>query len=203
MTSMTRARTSGQPGELFGSGFELFADVLSLGLATTVACLPLVTVPAAMSTACGQLRRRAAEGAPVGAAGYARQLIGRLRRGRGDLLAGVTALLGACVIVLDLMLATAGLPGGSAVATVVSVVTAALLAVALRAVALPESEQSWKPAIRTAARASVADPAGSALLLAAVGTAALCAWILLPALALVLGPLAMAATAVEIRRTRT
>ena len=39
-----------EAGEVFGPRMTLFADVLSVGLATAVVCLPLITVPAALST---------------------------------------------------------------------------------------------------------------------------------------------------------
>jgi lysylphosphatidylglycerol synthetase-like protein (DUF2156 family) len=191
-----------QRGELFAPGFELFADVLSLGLATTAASLALVTVPAALSTACGQLRRRAVDGTPAGAGRYFPQLARRMRgpRGRGDILAGVVAVLVGAVVVLDLALAGAGLPGAGAVTTALLISTAVLVTIALRAVAMPESERGWRVAFRAAARASVSDPAGSALLLIALGTAVVCSWVLLPVAVLIPGPLALAATAVEIRR---
>jgi hypothetical protein len=44
-----------EAGEVFGPRMTLFADVLSVGLATSVACLPLVTAPAAQY---GARRRR-------------------------------------------------------------------------------------------------------------------------------------------------
>lgn len=54
--------------------------------------------------------------------------------------------------------------------------------------------------MRKAARDAVQDVGGSALVLLAVATAALCAWMLVPLAFLVPGPLALALTAVDVRQ---
>ncbi|MDF3149054.1 hypothetical protein PBV88_49725, partial [Streptomyces sp. T21Q-yed] len=59
----------------------------------------------------------------------------------------------------------------------------------------------WPAAVRGAARDAVQDTGGSGLVLLAVVTAALCAWMLLPLAFLAPGPLALALTAVHVRRT--
>lgn len=199
-TDATRRR------EPFGSRFELFADMLGIGLATTLACLPLVTAPAAMSAACAQLRFRAAGGTASSGRGYARHLIARLGgpRGRADLLAGAVTILVAAMIGTDLLLVGAGLPGAGVVTTLLIAVTTLLVTTGLRTVALTESERSWRLAFATALRLTTSDPTGSVLLLLAVVTATLSTWILPVVAILVLGPLALAGTAVEARRlTRT
>jgi len=58
-----------EPGEVFGPRMTLFADMLSVGLATAAVCLPVVTIPAALSTACAVLRG-AGEGRPATAGRY-------------------------------------------------------------------------------------------------------------------------------------
>lgn len=63
-----------EPGEVFGPRMTLFADMLSVGLATALVCLPVVTAPAALSTACAVL------GVRGGATGH-----------RGTVLRGATA----------------------------------------------------------------------------------------------------------------
>ncbi|MCT9140601.1 hypothetical protein N4G67_16375, partial [Streptomyces violarus] len=67
-----------EAGEVFGPRMALFADVLSVGLATAAACLPLVTAPAALSTACAVLRG-AGQDRPVTAGRYFALLRRRLR----------------------------------------------------------------------------------------------------------------------------
>ncbi|MEU6180213.1 hypothetical protein [Streptomyces coeruleorubidus] len=187
-----------EPGEVFGPRVTLFADVLSVGLATSVACLPLVTAPAALSTACAVLRG-AGQDRPVTAGRYVALLRQRLRA--GDLLAGAVALAGLLLFAADLALAGAGLPGAPLFAVTAAVIGACAAVVGLRACARPESLTDWRAAARGAARDAVADVGGSGLILLAVATAALCAWMLLPLAFLAPGPLALALTAVDVRRS--
>ncbi|MDQ1043177.1 hypothetical protein [Streptomyces sp. V4I2] len=187
---------SREPGEVFGPRMTLFADVLSVGLATSLACLPLVTVPAALSTACAVLRG-AGEGQPATAGRYFAML--RRRLWAGDLAVGVLALTGALLCAADLALARVGLPGAPLFAVVAAAIGAGALVVGLRACARPESLTDWPAALRAAARDVVADPGGSALVLLAVATAVLCAWMLVPLAFLAPGPLALALTAVDVR----
>lgn len=191
--SGTRTR---EPGEVFGPRMTLFADMLSVGLATAAACLPLVTSPAALSTACAVLRG-AREDLPVTAGRYLALLRRRLRA--GDLVAGAIALAGALLFAADLALAGAGLPGAPLFAVVAAAIGGCAALVALRACARPESLDDWPAALRAAARDSVHDAGGSGLVLLAVATAALCAWMLVPLAFLVPGPLALALTAVDVR----
>ncbi|WDF35906.1 hypothetical protein PBV52_03455 [Streptomyces sp. T12] len=187
-----------EPGEVFGPRMTLFADVLSVGLATAVASLPVVTVPAALSSACAVLRG-AGEGQPATAGRYLAVLRRRLRI--GDLAAGVIALAGVLLCAADLALAGAGLPGAPLFAVVAGAIGAAATVVGLRACARAESLTDWPAAVRGAARDAVQDTGGSGLVLLAVVTAALCAWMLLPLAFLAPGPLALALTAVHVRRT--
>ncbi|MEV0634596.1 hypothetical protein AB0I77_06400 [Streptomyces sp. NPDC050619] len=185
-----------EPGEVFGPRMTLFADMLSVGLATTVACLPLVTAPAALSSACAVLRG-AGEGQPATAGRYFAVLRRRLRV--GDLVAGIVALAGALLFVADLALAGAGLPGAPLFAVVAAAIGAGALVVGLRACARPESLTDWPAALREAARDAVRDAGGTGLVLLAVATAALCAWMLVPLAFLTPGPLALALTAIDVR----
>ncbi|MGI5423966.1 hypothetical protein [Streptomyces sp. CA-179760] len=187
-----------EAGEVFGPRMALFADVLSVGLATAAACLPLVTAPAALSTACAVLRG-AGQDRPVTAGRYFALLRGRLRA--GDLLAGGVALAGLLLFAADLALAGAGLPGAPVFAVAAAVIGACAAVIGLRACGRPESLTDWRAAVRGAARDAVADVGGSGLVLLAVATAALCAWMLLPLAFLAPGPLALALTAVDVRRS--
>ncbi|MDX2678276.1 hypothetical protein [Streptomyces soliscabiei] len=186
-----------EAGEVFGPRMTLFADMLSVGLATAVACLPLLTAPAALSTACAVLRG-AGEDRPATAGRYFSALRRRMRV--GDLTAGAAALAGALLFAADLALAGAGLPGAPLFAALAAAIGALAGVVALRACARPESLTDWPAALREAARDVVGDPGGSALVLLAVATAALCAWMLVPLAFLTPGPLALALTAVDVRR---
>ncbi|MFI1733843.1 hypothetical protein ACH40E_32455 [Streptomyces acidicola] len=189
-------RTIREAGEIFGPRMTLFADVLSVGFATAVACLPLVTAPAALSTACAVLRG-VREDRPATAGRYFALLGRRLRA--GDLAVGAVALAGALLALADLALARAGLPGGPAFALAAAAISAAAVVVGLRACGRPESVTDWPAAVREAARDTVRDTGGSGLVLLALAAAVLCAWALPPLLFLVPGPLAMALTAVHVR----
>lgn len=196
MSAMTGSRQR-EAGEVFGPRMTLFADMLSVGLATAVACLPLLTAPAALSTACAVLRG-AGEDRPATAGRYFSALRRRMRI--GDLTAGAAALAGALLFAADLALAGAGLPGAPLFAALAAAIGAVAGIAALRACARPASLTDWPAALRQAARDAVGDPGGSALVLLAVATAALCAWMLVPLAFLTPGPLALALTAVDVRR---
>ncbi|MFJ7333016.1 hypothetical protein ACIQU3_04875 [Streptomyces sp. NPDC101110] len=189
-----------EAGEVFGPRMTLFGDVLSVGLATAVACLPVVTVPAALSTACAVLRG-AGEDRPVTAGRYVALLQRRLQA--GDLVAGVAALAGLLLLAADLALAGAGLPGAPLFAVAAVVIGTGAAVVGLRACGRPESLSDWPAAVRGAGRDAVADLGGSGLVLLAVVTAASCAWMLVPLAFLAPGPLALALTAVDARRSAT
>ena len=192
---MSQPRTR-EPGDVFGPRMTLFADMLSVGLATAAACLPLVTAPAALSTACAVLRG-AGEDRPATAGRYFALLRRRLRM--GDLVTGAVALVGALVFAADLALAGAGLPGAPLFAVAVVAIGVCVMVVGLRACARPESLDDWPAALREAARDAVRDVGGSGLVLLAVATVAACAWMLVPIAFLVPGPLALALTAVDVR----
>ncbi|WP_212911354.1 DUF624 domain-containing protein [Streptomyces sp. TS71-3] len=186
-----------EPGEPFGPRFVLFADMLAIGLATTAACLPVVTAPAAFAAACAVLRGAIREQRPATLGRYVAEL--RAHGLRRTLAAGAVTLAGGALPAVDLLLARAGLPGAGPVAVVVAAVAAGALVVGLRGAAEPRAAESWREAVRTAAGRSVADPSGSALLLAATVLCAVLVW-MLPLLApLTPGILAFAVTAVSLR----
>ncbi|MFD3313192.1 hypothetical protein [Streptomyces sp. NPDC058694] len=185
-----------ETGEIFGPRMTLFADVLSVGVCTALVSLPVVTLPAALSTACAVLRG-AREDQPATAGRYLTTLRRRLRA--GDLAAGALSLAGVLLLWADLALARAGLPGAPLFAIVAAAIGAYAAVVGLRACGSPESLTDWRAAVTGAARDSVRDVGGSGLVLLAVAAAALCAWMLLPLAFLAPGPLALALTAVDVR----
>ncbi|UUU29995.1 hypothetical protein JIX56_08895 [Streptomyces sp. CA-210063] len=193
---MSALRTNKEAGEIFGPRMTLFADVLSVGIAVAVVSLPLVTLPAALSTACAVLRG-VREDRPATAGRFLVALRRRLRP--GDLAAGLVALTGLVLVLADLALAGAGLPGGRAFALLAAAIGACAAVVGLRACGRPESVDDWPAAVRGAARDAVRDPGGSGLVVLAVAAAALSAWMLLPLAFLVPGLLALALTAVDVR----
>ncbi|MEV0904401.1 hypothetical protein [Streptomyces hokutonensis] len=195
MSSLVPGRR--EPGELFGPRFTLFADMLAIGMATAVASLSLITAPTALAAACAVLRRAIREDRPVTLGEYAAEF--RAHGLRRSVLAGMTAFTALTLIVLDLALARAGLPGAGPMSWALTGLAAAGLVLALRAAADPDVSRGWGPAVGRAVTRSVADPVGCALIAAAVGLCVVFLW-MLPLLALLLpGPLAFAITAVELR----
>lgn len=194
-------------GDLFGPRFELFADVLGIGLATAVAAIPVVTAPAALSTACDLLRLRQSHGEPATAGRYVAALRSRLRH-RSDWVAGCVLAATVLVLAADAALAGAGLPGARPFATVLGVTAALGAVIGLRACArygLPAGAGAagqrggWSLSVRAAATRTVRDLPGSGLVLLALSTAGVCAWMLPPLLFLVPGPLALALVGIELR----
>jgi hypothetical protein len=193
---MNGIRTTREPGEVFGPRMTLFADVLGVGIVTALVSLPLVTLPAALSTACAVLRGTR-EDRPATAGRYLAVLRGRLRA--GDLAVGAVAVGGVLLVLADLALAGAGLPGAPGFAVLAAVIGAFAAVVGLRVCGRPEALTDWRAAVRLAAADAVRDRGGSALVLLAAVTAVLCAWMMLPPAFLAPGPLAMALSAVDVR----
>jgi hypothetical protein len=197
---MSTSSGARERGELFGSRFELFADVLSLGLATAVAALPLVTAPAALSTACTVLRRRRLYDEPCTARRFLAALRARPDR-RGDLAAGAVLVAAVALLAADAALTAAGLPGAAQFALFLAAASSVAALVGLRACAGYRAGEGngWRGACRRASARAVRDVPGSVLVLLALCTAGACVWALPPLLFLVPGPLALALTAVELR----
>ncbi|MBU6535320.1 hypothetical protein ACFUIW_30820 [Streptomyces sp. NPDC057245] len=187
-----------EPGEVFSAGFTLFADMLLVGLLTSLACLPVVTAPAAFAAGSATLRRATGAGVPVTAGAYAGHLRARLTR--GSLAGGLAVPLLAGVLLVDSALVRGSLPGAGAVAPALVLLTVGGAVVALRATALP-APHTLSP--REALLRSLASPRGSLLLAGAVVLAALLAWSIPVLIPLLPGPLVFAATVVDLRSPET
>lgn len=183
-----------EPGEIFGPGFTLFADMLLVGVVTGLACLPVVTLPAAFAAASATLRESVREGTPVRLATFGLRLRARLTP--GALAAGLVPPALAVLVLTDGALADAGLPGAAVVAPALYALTLFAAVVGLRATAL---ETPWRLSVREAFAASLRDPRGTLLLAAAAALAALLAWAVPLLLPLLPGPLAFAATVADLR----
>ncbi|MZE68446.1 hypothetical protein [Streptomyces sp. SID5789] len=185
-----------EPGEVFSAGFTLFADVLLVGVVTSVACLPVVTAPAAFAAASATLRRAVEDGTPVGAGGYLGHLRAHLTP--RSLAGGLAVPLLVVALLVDSALIRGSLPGAGLMAPALVLLTLGLAVVALRTTALPAPHR-LSP--REGLLRSVAGPRGSLLLAAAVVLAALLAWSIPVLIPLLPGPLAFAATVVDMRGT--
>jgi len=185
-----------EPGEVFGSGFTLFADMLLVGLLTGVACLPVVTIPAAFAAASATLRDTAGDGAEAGARVYVGHLRARLTA--GALAAGLIPPLLVVVLLIDASLVRSALPGAAVMAPALALTTLGVMVVGLRATAL---DAPHRLSAREGLVRSVADPRGTLLLAGAITLAVLLAWSIPLLLPLLPGPLAFAATVVDLRHT--
>ncbi|MEU6439761.1 hypothetical protein [Streptomyces sp. NPDC047046] len=183
-----------EPGEVFGPAFSLFADVLLVSLLTSLCCLPVLTAPAAFAAASATLRETAAGGRTASARTYLVRL--RARLVPRSLLLGLLLPAFAVAVRADLALAGGDLPGRALVGPALVVLALGAGVLLLRASAAPGSATA-----RTAWQRTAADPHGSLLLVAALVLAALIAWSMPLLLPLLPGPLAFAATAVDLRAT--
>ncbi|MFI6348227.1 hypothetical protein [Streptomyces sp. NPDC050560] len=191
---VVRPEARKEPGEVFGPGFTLFADMLLVGLLTAVACLPVVTAPAAFAAASASLRESAASGVQVRLGAYAGHL--RARSTPRGLAAGLLPPAVAALLLLDHAAVRAGLPGSAVAAPALLLLALGAAVVGLRATALaaPGTLSAREALLR-----SCADPRGSALLAGALVLAALLVWSMPLLVPLLPGPLAFAATVMEVR----
>ncbi|MFE6960124.1 hypothetical protein [Streptomyces sp. NPDC057696] len=192
--STTSSRDRREPGEVFGPSFSLFADVLLVGLLTTAACLPVVTAPAAFAAASATLRQTADQGLPVRSGTYVGHLRAHLTA--RVLAAGCVPPLLALVLLIDAALLRSSLPGAAVMSPVLALLTLGAMVVGLRATAL---EAPHRLSAREGFLRSVADPRGALLLAGAVLLSMVLAWSIPLLTPLLPGPLAFAATVVELR----
>ncbi len=189
--------------------FALFGEVLSVAVVTLLLWLPVVTVLPALAAGTAHLRRYL-----EGRADPVRQLLSDFARScRGVWGYGLALPVGALLLVLNVDIATyTDLPGGSALRVLSVLVGAAVAVVALRAAGrnaatrLVGRSSTWTENVRQGAELSVRDPAGSALLAAAVVVCAVIVWMLTALVIVVPGLLALAILGVdyryELRQTR-
>ncbi|WP_329459570.1 hypothetical protein [Streptomyces sp. NBC_01497] len=185
-----------EPGEIFGNGFTLFADMLLVGLLTSAACLPVVTAPAAFAAASATLRPATGLGAPVRTTTYLTHL--RAFLSVASLAAGLLPPVLVAIVLVDVGLLDSALPGAHAVAIALVLLVLGTTVVALRACAL---EAPHRLSVREGLLRSAADPRGTLLLAGGALLAALLAWSIPLLIPLLPGPLAFAATVVDIRST--
>ncbi|RII20548.1 hypothetical protein DSC45_04915 [Streptomyces sp. YIM 130001] len=191
----TQPRDRREPGEVFGPGFTLFADMLLIGLLTALACLPVVTAPAAFAAASATLRQTAGDGLQIKVGTY----MGHLRQllTPRALAAGLLPPVLFVVLLVDVALVRGGMPGAQIMAPALALLTFGAAVVGLRATALEAPHQL---SVREALVRSAGDLRGALLLGAAALLAVLIAWSTPLMIPLLPGPLAFAATVVDLRR---
>ncbi|MEV8552726.1 hypothetical protein AB0L04_23310 [Streptomyces glaucescens] len=185
------ARKAPFPGERFG----VFAECLLTGLWIAVACLGLVTYPAAFAAGARHLRRRTSH-----VAGGWREFLADFRAAaRGGWAVGLAGWAAAAAVWVDVEAARAGLPGGPLVGAVGLVALIGCAVALLRAAAVWTPGTSWRRLLTAAGRRTVLDPAGSFLIVGGLAVVALSALFAAPLAVPVLGTVAAAGVAVEER----
>ncbi|MEU3254971.1 hypothetical protein [Streptomyces sp. NPDC006997] len=186
-------------GPVFGERFSVFAEAMLTGVWIAVACLGLVTYPAAFAAGARHLRRRTTH-VSGGLADFVVDFRAALRGGWAVGLAGWAA---AVAVWVDVEAVRAGLPGGPLVGAVGLFALIGATVALLRASALWTPGASWRALLADAASRTVSDPAGSFLIVGGLAVVAVSALFVAPLAVPVLGAVAAAAVAVEERyRTR-
>lgn len=183
---------------MFGERFAVFAECLLTGVWIAVACLGVVTYPAAFAAGARHLRRRTTHRV----SGLREFLVDFRAAVRGGWAVGLAGWAAAAAVWVDVLAARAGLPGGPFVGAVGILALIGLAVALLRAAALWTPDSTWRALLADAGRQTVLDPAGSFLVVCGLAVVILSALFLAPLAVPVLGAVAAAAVAVEERHRR-
>ncbi|MEH0543182.1 hypothetical protein QA802_08865 [Streptomyces sp. B21-105] len=183
---------------VFGERFAVFAECLLTGVWIAVACLGVVTYPAAFAAGARHLRRRTSH-----ENGGLREFAADFRAAvRGGWAVGLAGWAAAAAVWTDVQAVRAGLPGGPFVGAVGILALIGLAVALLRAAAVWTPGSAWRALVADAGRRTVLDPAGSFLVVCGLAVVTLSALFVLPLAVPVLGAVAAAAVAVEQRYRR-
>ncbi|MHA6523012.1 hypothetical protein [Tessaracoccus sp. G1721] len=180
------------------SAFTLLGEVLWVGILMALACVPVVTWPAALAAGAAHLRRfLRGEGATVG------QFFADLRLAApGGAAVGVASVLLGALIALDLGIAAGGgLPGAMPIAVALSAAAGVAAVVILTAAVSWRPGLSWKALLTQAPRRLAQAPFVAVMTAVALGLAVVIVWQYLLLLAPALGVLAFALVAVHERHS--
>lgn len=179
---------------IYAGKFTAFADCLIVGFLVLLASVPLVTAFVAITAGTALLRDRAVRDATVDLRSYCRRFQAVARTGWQGFV--VPSVIGS-ILLTDYVALRAGLGHAAPVTAAVGLIALVCCVFLLRSAASWQPVRPWRTAARTAARHLTGEAGGSAVLGAAVLTAVLLTgWI--PAVgAVVLGPLCLAAAALE------
>jgi len=192
---MAQARAKARKESVFGERFAVFAECLLTGVWIAVACVGLLTPPAAFAAGARHLRRRTGH---VG--GGLREFVRDFRAAlRGGWVVGLAGWAAVAVAWVDVQAVRAGIPGGPLVGAVGLFALLGSAVAVLRAAALWTPGDRWRALLADASRRTVLDPAGSFLIVGGLALNALSAWFIAPLAVPVLGAVAAAAVAVEER----
>ena len=179
---------------IYAGKFTAFADCLIVGFLVLLASVPLVTAFVAITAGTALLRDRAVRDATVDLRGYCRRFSAVARTGwQGFVVPSVVG----SILLTDYVALRAGLGHDALVTAAVGLIALVTCVFLLRSAAAWQPGRPWRTAAGTAARHMTGELPGSAVLGAAVLPAVLLTgWI--PAVgAVVLGPLCLAAAALE------
>ncbi|MDT0471610.1 hypothetical protein RM863_05660 [Streptomyces sp. DSM 41014] len=195
---MAQARVKACKESAFAERFGVFAECLLTGVWIALACLGIVTYPAAFAAGARHLRRRTTH-----RAGGWREFVADFgAAGRTGWAVGLAGWAVAGAVWVDVLAARAGLPGGPLVGAVGLFALIGSAVALLRAAAVWTPGASWRGLLADAGRRTVLDPAGSFLIVCGLAVVALSALFLAPLAVPVLGAVAAAALAVEERHRR-
>ncbi|GAB4084616.1 DUF624 domain-containing protein [Myceligenerans cantabricum] len=198
-----------RPARTWTDSFALLAECLLTGVYVLVASLALVTVPAALAAGTAHLRRHLS-GQATDLGRFARDWWAAVRE---LWVLGAAGTVLAAILTLNVQVAASGLlPGGPAVRWVSLAVGTVSAVVVLRVTgvwSLPDGGRGRPGEARpgglvlSAVSSVRQDPAGSLLLVVAIGLCGLLVWMLAALSVVVGGLLCLAVIAVESRRTRS
>jgi hypothetical protein len=195
---MAEARVKARKESVFAERFAVFAECLLTGVWIAVACLGVVTYPAAFAAGARHLRRRTGH-----QGGGRREFAADFRAAlRGGWAVGLAGWILAALAQVDVQAVRAGLPGGPAAGAVGLFALIGLAVAGLRAAAVWAPGERWRVLLAAAGRRTVRDPAGSFLLVGGAGLVVCSALLIAPLAVPVLGAVAAAAVAVEERYLR-
>lgn len=195
---MAQARVKARRESGFGERFAVFAECLLTGVWISVACLGVVTYPAAFAAGARHLRRRTTH-----QGGGWREFVADFRSAvRTGWAVGLAGWAVAGAVRVDVLAVRAGLPGGPFIGAVGLLALIGSAVALLRAAAGWAPGDSWRALLASAGRRTVLDPAGSFLIVCGLAVVALSALFLAPLAVPVLGAVVAAALAVEERHRR-
>ncbi|WP_245701276.1 hypothetical protein [Sanguibacter gelidistatuariae] len=185
------------PGS-FGK-FALFSEVLLTGVYVMVLSLAVVTALPAVTAGVGHLRRHL-RGERDGVAELWEDFKAACS---GVWVVAVGSIVAFCLVGLNLWaVSTEALPGGAVVGVVSAGLGVTLSVGLLRAASVWTPGDRWFSLVRRGVREIGADPAGSAMLFAAVVMCVVLVWMLKPLVMIVGGLVAFAVVGVEFRTAR-
>ncbi|GAA2223499.1 hypothetical protein [Streptomyces nogalater] len=195
---MSQARVRPRRESGFAERYGVFAESLLTGVWIAVACLGVVTYPAAFAAGARHLRRRTAH-----QGGGWREFTADFRAAlRGGWAVGTAGWAALGIAWLDVRAVHAGLPGGPLAGAVGLLALLGLAVAGLRATAVWAPGERWRILLADAGRRTVRDPAGSFLLVGGAVLTCSSALLIAPLAVPVLGVVAAAAVAVEERYRR-